>query len=52
MSDPVEERDIEKVLEMLDDERVIGKIASKLTALGDSTLVIVPRVNVIENKGD
>lgn len=46
--DPVEERDVLKVLEMLDDPRVIEKIAGKLTALGDSILIIVPKKNVVE----
>lgn len=45
--DPVEERDIEKVLEILDDPRVIDKIAQKLVALPPSGK-IVPRENVVE----
>jgi hypothetical protein len=50
--DPVEERDVEKVLQILDDPRVIEKIAKKLAIAGDATALIVPCANVLKNKED
>lgn len=47
--DPVEERDIQKVLAVLDDPRVIEKIAEKLWIPGHSTGKIIPRENVVEH---
>lgn len=56
--DPVEERDIEKVLHALDDPRVQEKIASILIGLpapaSNSIVRIVPKKNVMqpeENSG-
>ena len=44
MSDPVEERDVEKVLAVLDDERVQRKIASFLNPVWHANGEITVRV--------
>ena len=47
--DPVEERDIEKMLALLDEPRILDKLCKKIKVLSGPTIILMPADNVVEH---